>query len=46
MHPLDNYIRELREIRSSGEAVPETSCYGALANLFNEVGKSLKANMK
>jgi hypothetical protein len=42
MHPLETYIRELREIRPSGEAVPETSYYGALATLFNEVGKSLK----
>lgn len=46
MHPLETYIRELREIRSSGEAVPETSYYGALANLFNEVGKSLKPRVR
>lgn len=46
MHPLETYIREMREIRSSGEAVPETSYYGALANLFNEVGKSLKPRVR
>jgi hypothetical protein len=46
MHPLETYIRELREIRSSGEAVPETSYYGALAALLNEVGKSLKPRVR
>jgi Type ISP C-terminal specificity domain/N-6 DNA Methylase len=46
MHPLETYIRELGEIRSSGEAVPETSYYGALATLFNEVGKSLKPRVR
>jgi hypothetical protein len=46
MHPLETYIRALREIRSSGEAVPETSYYGALATLFNEVGKSLKPRVR
>ena len=46
MHPLETYVRELRDIRSSGEAVPETSYYGALANLFNEVGKSLKPRVR
>jgi hypothetical protein len=46
MHPLETYIGELREIRSSGEAVPETSYYSALNNLFNEVGKSLKPRVR
>jgi hypothetical protein len=46
MHPFEKYIQDLREIRSSGEAVPETSYYGALANLFNEVGKSLKPRVR
>jgi hypothetical protein len=46
MHPLETYIRELREIRSSGEAVPETSYYGALAALLNEVGRSLKPRVR
>ena len=36
----------MREIRSSGEGVPETSYYGILANLFNEVGKSLKPRVR
>lgn len=46
MHPLETYVHELREIRSSGEAVPETSYYGALATLLNEVGKSLKPRVR
>lgn len=46
MNPLETYIRELRDIRSSGEAVAETSYYGALASLFNEVGKALKPKVR
>ena len=42
MHPLETYLRHVSLIRSSGAAVPETSFYGALENLFNEVGSSLK----
>lgn len=42
VHPLETYIRELRDIRASGAAVAETSCYGHLATLLNEVGKTLK----
>jgi hypothetical protein len=39
---LESYFSALRDIRSSGEAVDETSYYVPLANFFNEVGKSLK----
>jgi hypothetical protein len=46
MHSVETYIRELPEIRSSGEAVPETSYYGALAALLNEIGKSLKPRVR
>ena len=42
LNPVETYLRELRDIRSSGAAVKETSYYGPLANLFNEVGKHLK----
>ena len=42
MNSLDTYIRDLRAIRSTGAAVKETSYYPALANLLNEVGKSLR----
>ena len=46
MTSLETYLDSLREIRSSGEAVDETSYYGALANLFNEIGKSLKPKVR
>ncbi|MBI3946622.1 MAG: N-6 DNA methylase [Armatimonadetes bacterium] len=42
MHPLEAYIRELRDIRATGAAVQETSYYGALANLLNAVGATLR----
>jgi hypothetical protein len=42
MTPLEAYLTSLREIRSSGEAVDETSYYVPLANFFNEIGKSLR----
>ncbi len=38
MHPVEAYLAELRDIRASGAAVPETSGYGPLATLLNEVG--------
>jgi hypothetical protein len=40
--PLETYLTELRDIHRSGAGVKETSCYGALANLLNEIGKKLK----
>jgi len=46
MKPLEAYLSALRDIRSSGEAVTETSYYPALSNLFNEVGKSLKPKVQ
>ena len=46
MNHLENYLRELRDIRSSGAGVKETSYYGALANLLNEVGKTLKPKIR
>lgn len=46
LHPLETYIRELRDIRASGAAVAETSYYGPLATLLNEVGKSLKPKVR
>src|SRR5919109_3578618 len=42
MNPLESYIRELRDIHSSGAAVPETSYYTPLANLLNDIGKTLE----
>ena len=46
MNPLETYLKELSQIRSSGAAVKETSYYGPLASLFNEIGKSLKPKVK
>ena len=46
MTPLETYLRELRDIRSSGAAVKETSYYPALSNLLNEVGKHLKPRVR
>jgi hypothetical protein len=44
--PVSTYLQELRDIRSTGAAVKETSYYGTLANLLNEVGKSLKPKVR
>ena len=46
MNPLETYLKELSEIRSSGAGVKETSCYPALSNLLNEIGKTLKPKVK
>ena len=46
MSLLEEYLRELRDIRSSGAGVPETSYYTPLANLLNEVGKPLKPRVR
>lgn len=39
---LEQYLTQVRDIHATGAAVPETSYYPALANLFNAVGKTLK----
>ncbi|HLL71749.1 MAG TPA: N-6 DNA methylase, partial [Pyrinomonadaceae bacterium] len=41
---LETYLKELRDSRAA--AVNETSYYGALANLFNETGKTLKPKVR
>ncbi len=46
MNPVETYIRELLDIHRSGQAVKETSYYGPLANLFNEIGKTLKPRVR
>ena len=43
---LEDYLAELKAIRSTGAGVPETSYYPALSNLFNEVGKTLKPKVR
>lgn len=46
MNPVETYIRDLRDIRSSGVGTPETSYYGPLENLFNEIGKTFKPKVR
>lgn len=43
---VEKYLRSLRDIRSSGSAVKETSYYGTLEHLLNEVGASLKPRVR
>ena len=46
MNPVEAYLQELRDIRVSGAAVPETSGNGALATLLTEVGGKLKPKVR
>ena len=46
MNTLETYIRELYDIRSTGAATPETPYYGPLANLLNDIGKTLKPKVR
>jgi hypothetical protein len=46
MNALEAYLRELREIRATGAAVPETSYYPPLANLLNAVGQGLTPRVR
>jgi hypothetical protein len=46
MNPLETYLQDLHDIYVSAAGVPETSGYGPLANLFNEVGKSLTPRVR
>jgi hypothetical protein len=46
MNPLETYLQDLSDIHSSSSGVKETSYYGTLANLFNEVGKTLKPRVR
>ena len=46
MNFLETFLKELSEIHSSGAAVKETSYYGPLANLLNDIGKTLKPKVK
>src|SRR5215207_1957107 len=43
---LEEYLRSLYYDRSSGEAVRETSYYGALQNLFNAAGDDLRPKVR
>jgi len=46
MNHLETYLKELTEIRASGAGVKEASYSGPLANLLNEIGKTLKPEVK
>lgn len=46
MTALEAYLRDLRDIRSTGAGVKETSYYTALSNLLNEVGQGLKPKVR
>ncbi|MGH8247615.1 MAG: DNA methyltransferase, partial [Gammaproteobacteria bacterium] len=46
MHPLESYLRELREIRATGAAQREVSYYPALSALVSELGKSLSPRVR
>lgn len=45
-HPLEAYLRDMSDTRSSGAAVKETSYYTPLANLLNAIGQSLKPKVR
>ncbi|MCH8290686.1 N-6 DNA methylase, partial [Candidatus Poribacteria bacterium] len=46
MKPLEDYLRALHDIRSSGSGTQETSYYPPLSNLLNEIGKTLKPKVR
>ena len=46
VNPVETYLRELRDIHATGAGVPETSYYAPLANLLNEIGKTLRPNVR
>ena len=46
MDPVEVYLQEMHEIRSTGGGVEETSYYPALSNLLNTIGKKLKPKVK
>src|SRR5438105_1240945 len=46
MNALKDYLSQMSLIRRSAAGVKETSYYGTLETLFNEVGKSLKPRVR
>ena len=46
MHPVQAYLKQLRDIRSTGGAVAEESYYGALEAFLNDVGSKLKPKVR
>ena len=45
-HPVETYLSELHEARSTGGTSAETSYYTYLENLLNEVGRTLKPRVR
>ena len=46
MHPVETYLNHVADIHRTGSAVAETSYYGAIENLLNEIGKGLKPRVR
>ncbi len=46
MNPVETYLTELRDIRAYNAHVEETTFYGTLETLLNEIGKSLKPKVR
>ena len=46
MDALETYLKDLRDIRSTGAGVAETSFCPAISNLLNDIGKSLKPKVR
>src|ERR1035437_9791791 len=46
MGPVETYLSEMRELRSARAGVKEITYYTALANLLDEVGKTLKPRVR
>ena len=46
MNFVEEYLKEMHEIRASGNAVKETSYYPAISNLLNSIGKTLKPRVR
>lgn len=46
MHPVEQYLKDLQEIHSTGGAVLETSYYPALSTLLNEIGRKLRPRVR
>ncbi len=45
-HPVETYLKSLSEIHRTGAATAETSYYGALETLLNEIGGKLKPKVR
>jgi hypothetical protein len=46
MRPVEQYLRDLSEIRSAGGGTKETSYYGPLERLLNSIGAGLKPHVR